>query len=335
MSLEHPQPSHHPGNGFRRLRDEPPQPLPPRGSSSGPPSPGMRRRRKRLTTITNIGGGCAWASRSRSPRPAPRRSPFCRRSLPSQSTRAQPSLRGGPRSRRAAGPGRDGKGTSLPQDARGRRRTLGWVALGEARSPPRPRSASSPPAAGAGSPAGLLYRGCREGRWFRGWPRGGRQSAGGRGRSAARCWLRPRGGGGTRGAAAPGRLRAGRSAPCPRSAARGGLRGEVTPGNDSAHAFGRAQRAAAPCWPVRCRRFQCLLIAAPEKACAELSYCFLITACERAVRRLCGAELLLVLSAPGVVSDCWLRVKGCVGELQGQILVTPELYLEIKKVNFA
>lgn len=35
------------------------------------------------------------------------------------------------------------------------------------------------------------------------------------------------------------------------------------------------------------------------------------------------------------MSDCWLRVKGCVGELQGQILVTPELYLEIKKVNFA
>lgn len=124
MSLEHPQPSHHPGNGFRRLRDEPPQPLPPRGSSSGPPSPGMRRRRKRLTTITNIGGGCAWASRSRSPRPAPRRSPFCRRSLPSQSTRAQ---------RRPRRP-------SLPP-CRGAwpRREGGFAAAGCAGPPPDPR----------------------------------------------------------------------------------------------------------------------------------------------------------------------------------------------------
>lgn len=185
---------------------------------------------------------------------------------------------------------------------------------------------------GWGLPAGLLYWGYREGRWFRGWPRGGRRSVGGWGWSAVRCRLRPRGGGARR---AAGGLREGRGAPCPRSAAGGGLRDEVTPENDSARAFGRAQRAAAPCWPVRCRRFQCLLIVVLEEACAELSRCFLVTACERAVRRLCGAELLLVLSAPGVVSDCWLRVKACVGQLQGQILVTPHLYLEIKMINGA
>lgn len=78
---------------------------------------------------------------------------------------------------------------------------------------------------GWGLPAGLLYWGYREGRWFRGWPRGGRRSVGGWGWSAVRCRLRPRGGGGARGAAAPGGLRAG----CGRAGAlpaRGPLPGE-------------------------------------------------------------------------------------------------------------
>lgn len=201
-------------------RLSPALPLPPHGSSSGPPSPGMRRRRKPLTTITNIGGGCAWAPRTRSPRPA---APPCPRRPPERSARQ----------RRPALPPRRG---AWPRTVGGlRRRRMRGAAAGpsgewrrERRGPlrgpaPRPRSASSPPAAGAGSSArgcrrvsftGAIARGGGSGvgrgvggeRWGpgvergpapvaapgrRGNPRGGgaRQAAGGPGRSlpAVRC----------------------------------------------------------------------------------------------------------------------------------------------------